>query len=71
MKGVTVRLHMSFNKYGIRLYWNAGFTVRNAVVSPMAKDALDTCEECGVICECSYEVCGEAYMGETGRSLGE
>ena len=44
-------------------------SVRNAVVSP--KDPLDMCEQCDVIYECSCEVCGKIYMGETGRSFGE
>ena len=34
------------------------------------KDPLDTCEQCGVIYECSCEVCGKIYVGEIGRSLG-
>ena len=41
----------------------------NDVASP--KDALDKCEECGVIHECGCEVSGKLYAGETGRSLGE
>ena len=44
----------------------AGFTVRNAVVSP--KDSLDTYEKCGVVHECSCEVCRKRYIG---RFVGE
>ena len=69
MKGVTKRLQRAFRKHNIRLYSKAGFTVRNAVVSP--KDPLDTCEQCGVIYECSCEVCEKIYVGETGRCLVE
>ena len=39
------------------------------MVSP--KDPLDMCKQCGVIYECSCEVCGKIYVGETGRFLEE
>ena len=39
------------------------------MVSPT--DPLDMCEQCRVIYEIRCEVCGELYVGETGRSLGE
>ena len=39
------------------------------MVSP--KDSLDHGEQCGVIYECAYDVCGELYVGETGTSLVE
>ena len=35
------------------------------------KDHLDRSEQCGVIYECACDVCGELYVGETGRSLVE
>ena len=69
VKGVTERLQRVFKKHGICLYPKAGYTIRNAVVRP--KDPLDTVEQCGVVYQCACEVCGESYVGETGRSLGE
>ena len=39
MKGVMERIQWAFNKHNIRLYSKAGYTVRNAVVSP--KDPLE------------------------------
>mgnify|MGYP001824971233 CR=1 FL=1 len=69
VKGVTERLQRVFKKHGISLYPKAGFTIKNAVVRP--KDPLDTNEQCGVVYQCACEVCGESYVGETGRSLGE
>ena len=67
MKRVTEQLQRALRKHGIRLYSKAGFTIKNSVVSP--KDPVDTCEHCGVIYECSCEVCGKIYIGETRRSL--
>ena len=69
MKGITERLQSEYRKHNISLYSKAGFTIRNALVSP--KDPLDHGERCGVIYECACDVCGEKYVGETGRSLGE
>ena len=69
MKGMTERLQRAYKKHNISLYSKAGFTIRNALVSP--KDPLDHSERCGVIYECACDVCGERYVGETGRSLGE
>ena len=34
MKGVTEHLRTAVKKHGVRLYSKAGYTVRNAVVSP-------------------------------------
>jgi len=68
-QGVSERLRRVYKKHGISLYSKAGFTVRNAVVSP--KDPLDKDEQCGVIYQCACDVCGDLYIGETGRSLGE
>ncbi|KAI8487296.1 hypothetical protein Bbelb_350940 [Branchiostoma belcheri] len=47
----------------------SGYTLRNALVSP--KDPLDPSEKCGVISKFVCEHCGETYVGETERSLGE
>ena len=66
---VNERLKRVFKKHGISLYPKAGYTIKNAVVRP--KDPLDTNEQCGVVYQCACEVCGESYVGETGRSLGE
>ena len=44
-------------------------SVRNAVVSP--KDPLDIDDQCGVVYISQCDLCGEQYVGETGRSLGE
>ena len=65
MEGVTERLQRTFRKHDISLYSKAGFTIRNAVVSP--KDPLDIGEQCGVIYEYACDVCGELYVGEPGR----
>ena len=67
MKGITERLQRDFRKHNIALYAMAGFTIRNAMVSP--NDPLDPREQCGVIYKCDCNVCGELYVGETGRSF--
>ena len=71
MKGISERLQRAFRKQDISLYHKAGYTIRNAVVSP--KDPLDKEEECGVVYqrECEEKDCGAKYIGESGRSLGE
>ena len=69
MKGITERIHRTFRKHDIALYAMAGFTIMNAMVNP--RDLLDVCEQCRVIYECACDVCGELYVGETGRSLVE
>ena len=69
MKGITKRLQRAFRKHDIALYAKAGFTIRNAVVSP--KDPLDLGEQCEVIYKCACDVCGGLYVREKGRSLVE
>ena len=51
------------------MYSKAGQTIRQTLVRP--KDPLDPPEQCGVIYQTDCDVCGEVYVGETGRSLGE
>ena len=43
--------------------------ISNTVVH--MKDPLDPVEKYGMIYECKCEECGEFYVGETDRSLGE
>ena len=69
MKAVTGKLQTAFKKHDISLYAKVGVKIRNAVVSH--KDPLDIGEQCRVIYECTCDVCGELYVGETGRYLGE
>ena len=69
MKGITERLQRAFRNHNIALYAKAGFTISNAMMSP--KDPFDVGEQCGVIYERACDVCGELYVGETGRSLVE
>ena len=69
IQGVTECIQRDFNKHDIMLYSKAGYAIRNAEVSP--KDPIDMCDQCGVVYECGYEVCGKKYVGEMGRSLGE
>ena len=59
----------ALNKYDIRLYSKARYTVENAMVRP--KEPLEKHEQCGVIHECGCKVSEKLYVGETGRSLGE
>ncbi|XP_078614276.1 uncharacterized protein LOC144883555 [Branchiostoma floridae x Branchiostoma japonicum] len=69
MKGVTERLKRAFAKHNVSLYSKPGYTLRNALVRP--KDPLLPSEKCGVIYKVACEECGEVYVGETERSLGE
>ena len=69
VKGITERLQWAFRKHDIALYAKAGYTVRNADVSP--KDPLNLNEQCGVAYISQCDLCGEQYVGETGISLGE
>ena len=47
MKGVTERIQRAFRKQGFALCAKAGYTIRNAVVSP--RDQLDNGKQCVVI----------------------
>ena len=69
VKGVSERLKRVFKKNDINLYHKAGTTLRQLLVHP--KDKLEKQEQCGVVYEIDCNVCGEAYIGETGRSLSE
>ena len=51
----------AFRKHDIVLYAKAGFTIRNAVVSP--RDHIDTNRQCGVIYGCACDVCSVLYVG--------
>ena len=53
----------------INLYHKAGQTLRQVLVHP--KDKMTPKEQCGVVYETECQVCGDRYIGETGRSLGE
>ena len=65
IKGVTKRLQRAFRKHNIDLYAKAGFTIRNAVVSPLLAG-----EQCGVIYECACDVCGEFGCRRDGEISG-
>ncbi|KAI8486079.1 hypothetical protein Bbelb_361790 [Branchiostoma belcheri] len=69
IKGTTERLKRVFAKHNVSLFSKPGYNLRNALVSP--KDPLDPSEKCGVIYKFVCEHCGETYVGETERSLGE
>ena len=69
VKGVTERLKQTLAKHNVSLYSKPGYTLRNALVKP--KDPLDDMEKCGVIYKVGCEECGQVYVGETERSLGE
>ena len=69
VKGVTERFKQTLAKHNVSLYSKPGYTLRNALVKP--KDPLDDMEKCGVICKVGCEECGQVYVGETDRSLGE
>ena len=62
-------MQRSFKKRNINLYHKAGQTLRQMLVHP--KDKVMPNEQCGVVYETECQVCGERYIGETGRSLGE
>ncbi|KAI8509507.1 hypothetical protein Bbelb_133550 [Branchiostoma belcheri] len=67
--GVTERLKRVYAKHNVSLYSKPGFTLRNPLVRP--NDPLAPSEKCGVIYKIKCEECGEVYVGETERSLGE
>ncbi|CAH1267006.1 Hypp3654 [Branchiostoma lanceolatum] len=69
IKGVSERLKRAYAKHNVSLFSKPGYTLRNALVRP--KDPLVPSERCGVIYKISCEQCGEVYVGETERSLGE
>ncbi|KAI8477848.1 Cartilage matrix protein [Branchiostoma belcheri] len=69
IKGVTERLKRAYAKHNVSLFSKPGYTLRNALVSP--KDPLLPSEKCGTVYKISCEMCGEVYVGETERSLGE
>ncbi|XP_078698375.1 uncharacterized protein LOC144925943 [Branchiostoma floridae x Branchiostoma belcheri] len=69
IKGTTERLKRVFAKHNVSLFSKPGYTLRNPLVSP--KDPLDPSEKFGVIYKFVCEHCGETYVGETERSLGE
>ena len=69
VKGLSERLQRTFKKHRISLHHKAGHTLRQELVRP--KDKLTVHEKCGVVYETECEQCGECYIGETGRSMGE
>ncbi len=69
VKGVSERLQRCFKKHNISLYHKAGQTLRQSLVHP--KDKMKPEEQCGIVYETECQVCGDIYIGETGRSLGE
>ena len=69
MKGTIERLQRVFRKHNVQLFSKAGYTIRNALVSP--KDKLSDGEQCGIIYKYKCQVCEDTYVGETGTSLGE
>ena len=69
MTGVTERLQKAYKQHNIQLFLKAGYTIRNTVVCP--KDPLDPEDKCGVIYESKFDECGQLYVGEMERSLGE
>ena len=62
------RLQRAYKQH-IKLFCKAGYTIRNLVIH--SKDPLDPEEKCGVVYECKYEECGQLYMRETEKSVGE
>ena len=69
MKGVTERLKRVYAKHNVSLFSKPGYTLRNALVRP--KDPLLPSEKWGVVYKIACEQCGDVYVGETERSLGE
>ena len=69
VKGLSERLQRIFRKHKISLHHKAGHTLRQELVRP--KDKLEIHEKCGVVYETECGQCGESYIGETGRSMGE
>lgn len=69
IKGVSERLQRCFQKRQINLYHKAGQTLRQVLVHP--KDKMKPSEQCGVVYQADCQVCGDSYIGETERSLGE
>ena len=69
MKGVMERLQRAYQKHNIQLFYKARYTIRNVVAC--SKDPQGPEEKCGMVYECKCEECGQLYVGEMERSLGD
>ena len=71
VQGLGESIKCTYFKYGIRTHFKGNRTLKQILVKPKDKDPED--KRSGVIyCyQCSAIDCGEEYIGETARTLGE
>ena len=71
VQGLGENIKNTCNKYGIQTYFKGNRTLKQILVKPKDKDSKE--KESGVIyCyQCAALDCGEEYIGETSRTLGE
>ena len=71
IKGISEKFKKLCKSKGIHVHFKGSNTLRTHLVSPKDKD-LKT-QKSGIIyhCKCPHINCPEAYIGESGRALGE
>ncbi len=71
VKGLSEPYKRSLEKVGIQVFFKAGCTLRNLLVSPKDKDPKS--KKQGIIynIQCGESTCPMHYIGETGRTLEE
>ena len=71
MQGIAESFKKICGKYGIQTYFKVNTTVKQVLMKPKDQDPKD--KKRGVIYsyQCMDIACGEEYIGETSRTLGE
>ena len=71
MKGLGETCKNICRRYGVKVYFRGGSTIRDLLVYPKDKDTI--LKKSGVIYKysCGRLDCGEEYIGESGRTFGE
>ena len=69
--GLSESIKKIGSKYGVQVYFKGGTTIKNLLMSPKDKDAVQ--KKSGVIYryQCDRVECNEGYIGESSRTFGE
>ena len=71
VKGLSEPYKRSLEKVGVQVFFKAGCTLRNMLVSPKDKDSKSKTQGIIYNIKCGENTCPMHYIGETGRTLEE